>query len=427
MKNIFTHHKQPNYPYYDIPNAKCNIVIGSAGMGNTSGYTKPVLYNAKPGISYIATGFFDDRNFKSSADNCSHKVKYFNFSGRNNSFHYNPLRYIKNAQDAMELAQIMSDSVSLTSKKEFSVIKHLKNELLAALILYVCEEYKDNWSMRNLAELDSLLHSSFICQSGFDEINVNSEAGKLYSHVKEICSSDFLDKLFYELNVDIMCLKLIDKYDILNDDNSFTDVIDFEDIYKEDTIIFINEYIDDISSSYSYTFIASAFVNQAMNAYRKKHESGNKVRFVLDEFQSLYIPDLNDKIEAVTKNNCEVDIISQSFYQIADAPKIIDLCDNIICMGTIDCNAAKLIYALSNINVFKLSATECIVIEKDNNITHDNIMKIVSYNKKRNGFSKKYSSIIFNCDTAVFFIRLTHPEAFYFLSSSFHHFSHISW
>lgn len=57
MKNIFTHHKQPNYPYYDIPNAKCNIVIGSAGMGNTSGYTKPVLYNAKPGISYIATGF----------------------------------------------------------------------------------------------------------------------------------------------------------------------------------------------------------------------------------------------------------------------------------------------------------------------------------------------------------------------------------
>ena len=150
-------------------------------MGNTSGYTKPVLYNAKPGISYIATGFFDDRNFKSSADNCSHKVKYFNFSGRNNSFHYNPLRYIKNAQDAMELAQIMSDSVSLTSKKEFSVIKHLKDELLAALILYVCEEYKDDWSMRNLAELDSLLHSSFICQSGFDEINVNSEAGKLLS------------------------------------------------------------------------------------------------------------------------------------------------------------------------------------------------------------------------------------------------------
>lgn len=79
MKNIFTHHKQPNYPYYDIPNAKCNIVIGSAGMGNTSGYTKPVLYNAKPGISYIATGFLDDRNFKSSADNCSHKVKIFQF------------------------------------------------------------------------------------------------------------------------------------------------------------------------------------------------------------------------------------------------------------------------------------------------------------------------------------------------------------
>ena len=202
-------------------------------------------------------------------------------------------------QDAMELAQIISDSVSLVNKKGFSIIKHLKDELLAALILYVCEEYKDNWSMRNLAELDSLLHSSFICQNGFDKINIDSEAGKLYSHVKEICSPNFLDKLFYELNVDIMCLKLIDKYDILNDDNSFTDVIDFEDIYKEDTIIFINEYIDDISSSYSYTFIASAFVNQAMNAYRKKPEGGNKVRFVLDEFQSLYIPDLNDKIEFV--------------------------------------------------------------------------------------------------------------------------------
>lgn len=383
MKNIFTHHKLPDYPYYDIPNAKCNIVIGSAGMGNTSGYTKPVLYNTKPGTSYIATGFFDDRDFKSFADNCSHKIKYFNFSGRNNSFHYNPLRYIKDTQDAMELAQIMLDSVSLTSRKEFSVIKCLKEELLAALILYVCEEYKDNWSMRNLAELDSLLHTSFICQNGFDEINIDSEAGELYSHVKEICSPNFLDKLFYELNVDIMCLKLIDKYDILNDDNSFTDVIDFKNIYKEDTIIFINEYIDDVSSSFSYTFIASAFVNQAMNAYRKKQEGGNKVRFVLDEFQSLCIPDLNDKIEFVTENSCEVDIISQSFYQIADAPKIIDLCDNIICMGTIDCNAAKLIYALSNINVFKLSATECIVIEKDNNITHDNVMKIVSYNRKK--------------------------------------------
>lgn len=384
MKNIFTHHKQLDYPYYDIPNAKCNIVIGSAGMGNTSGYTKPVLYNAKPETSYIATGFFDDRDFKSFADNCSHKVKYFNFNGKNNSFHYNPLRYIKDTQDAMELAQIMLDSVSLTSGKEFSVIKCLKEELLAALILYVCEEYKDNWSMRNLAELDSLLHTSFICQNGFDEINIDSEAGELYSHVKEICSPNFLDKLFYELNVDIMCLKLIDKYDILNDDNSFTDVIDFKDIYKEDTIIFINEYIDDVSSSFSYTFIASAFVNQAMNAYRKKQEGGNKIRFVLDEFQSLYIPDLNDKIEFVTKNNCEVDIISQSFYQIADAPKIINLCDNIICMGTIDCNAAKLIYALSNINVFKLSATECIVIEKGDNIfTHNGIMHLTSYNKEK--------------------------------------------
>lgn len=384
MKNIFTHRNQPDYPYYDIPNAKCNIVIGSAGMGKTAGYTKPVLFNAKPGTSYITTGFLDERNFKISSNDCSHQVKYLNFNGKNSSFHYNPLRYVEDAQDAMELAQIMSDSVSLVNKKGFSVIKYLKDELLAALIMYVCEEYKDNWSMRNLAELDSLLHSSFICQSGFDEINADSEAGKLYSHVKEICSPDFLDKLFYELNVDIMCLKLIDKYDILNDDNSFTDVIDFEDIYKKDTIIFINEYIDDISSSYSYTFIASAFVNQVMNAYRKKQKSSNKVRFVLDEFQYLYIPDLNDKIEVVTENNCEIDIISQSFYQIADAPKIIDLCDNIICMGTIDCNAAKLIYALSSINVFKLSATKCIVIEKGNNIfTHDGVMHLVSYNKEK--------------------------------------------
>lgn len=384
MKNIFTHHKQPDYPYYDIPKAKCNIVIGSAGMGNTSGYTKPVLSNTKPGTSYITTGFFDDRDFKSFADNCSHKVKYFNFNGRNNSFHYNPLRYIKNMQDAMELAQIISDSVSLVNKKGFSIIKHLKDELLAALILYVCEEYKDNWSMRNLTELDSLLHSSFICQNGFDGINIDSEAGKLYSHVKEICSPNFLDKLFYELNVDIMCLKLIDKYDILNDDNSFTDVIDFEDIYKEDTIIFINEYIDDISSSYSYTFIASAFVNQAMNAYRKKQEGSNKVRFVLDEFQNLYIPDLKDKINTVTKNNCEIDIISQSLDQINDAPKIIDLCDNIICMGTRDCNMAKLVYVLSNINVFTLRAAECIVIEKGDNIfTHNGIMHLTSYNKEK--------------------------------------------
>lgn len=384
MKNIFTHHKQPDYPYYDIPKAKCNIVIGSAGMGNTSGYTKPVLSNTKPGTSYITTGFFDDRDFKSFADNCSHKVKYFNFNGRNNSFHYNPLRYIKNMQDAMELAQIISDSVSLVNKKGFSIIKHLKDELLAALILYVCEEYKDNWSMRNLTELDSLLHSSFICQNGFDGINIDSEAGKLYSHVKEICSPNFLDKLFYELNVDIMCLKLIDKYDILNDDNSFTDVIDFEDIYKEDTIIFINEYIDDISSSYSYTFIASAFVNQVMNAYRKKQEGSNKVRFVLDEFQNLYIPDLKDKINTVTKNNCEIDIISQSLNQINDAPKIIDLCDNIICMGTRDCNMAKLVYVLSNINVFTLRAAECIVIEKGDNIfTHNGIMHLTSYNKEK--------------------------------------------
>lgn len=378
MKNIFTHHKQPDYPYYDIPNTKCNVVIGSAGMGKTAGYTKPVLCNAKPGTSYIATGIFDDGNFKISADNYSHKIKYFNFSGRNNSFHYNPLRYVKNTQDAIELAQIMLDSVSLTSGKEFSIIKCLKEELLAALILYVCEEYKDNWSMRNLAELDSLLHTSFICQNGFDEINVDSKAGELYSHVKEICSPNFLDKLFYELNVDIMCLKLIDKYDILNDDNSFTNVIDFEDIYKEDIIIFINEYIDDISNSFSYTFIVSAFVNQAMNSCRKRQESNNKVRFVLDEFQYLYIPDLKDKIKTVTGNGCEIDIMIQSFNQIDDALKIIDFCDNIICMGTMDHDAAKLVYVLSDIDVSTLSALKCIVIEKDNRTT-----QITSYSKDK--------------------------------------------
>lgn len=384
MKNIFTHRNQPDYPYYDIPNAKCNVVISSAGMGKTAGYTKPVLCNAKPGTSYIATGFLDERDFKISSDNGSHQIKYLNFTGRNSSFHYNPLRYVEDAQDAMELAQIMSDSVSLVNKKRFSVIKYLKDELLAALILYVCEEYKNNWSIRNLVELDSLLHSSFICHEEFDKINADSEAGKLYSHVKEICSPDFLDKLFYELNVDIMCLKLIDKYDILNDDNSFTDVIDFDDIYKEDTIVVVNEYLDDISSSYSYTFIASAFVNQAMNVYRKKQKSSNKVRFVLDEFQYLYIPDLKDKIKVVTENNCEIDIIIQSLDQIDDAPKIIDVCDNIICMGTRDCNMAKLVYILSNINVFTLKAAECIVIEKGNNIfTHNGIMHLVSYNKEK--------------------------------------------
>lgn len=381
MKNIFTHHKLPNYPYYDIPKAKCNIVIGSAGMGKTAGYTKTVLCNAKPGTSYIVTGMFENGfsvSNKNIRRNYSHKIKYLNFNGRNNSFHYNPLRYIEDTQDAMELAQIMLDSTSLTSEKGFSVIKYLKEELLTALILYICEEYKDDWSMRNLAELDSLFHSSFICQNGFDKINADSEAGKIYSHVKEICSSSFLDKLFYGLNTDIMCLKLVDKYDILNDDNSFTDVIDFEDIYKEDTIVVINENLNDIINSFTYTFIASTFVNQAMNACRKKQESGNKVRFVLDEFQYLYIPDLKDKIKAITENDCEIDIMIQSFNQINDALNIIDFCDNIICMGTMDHDAAKLVYVLSDINVFTLSALKCIVIEKDNRTT-----QITSYSKEK--------------------------------------------
>lgn len=381
MKNIFTHHKLPNYPYYNIPKAKCNIVIGSAGMGKTAGYTKPVLCNAKPGTSYIVTGMFENGFSvpnKNIRRNYSHKIKYFNFNGRNNSFHYNPLRYIEDTQDAIELAQIMLDSASLTSGKGFSVIKCLKEELLTALILYICEEYKNDWSMRNLAELDSLFHSSFICKNGFDKINADSEAGKIYSHVKEICSPSFLDKLFYELSADIMCLKLIDKYDILNDDNSFTDVIDFEDIYKEDTIVVINENLNDIINSFTYTFIVSTFVNQAMNAYRKKQKSSNKVRFVLDEFQYLYIPDLKDKIETVTENGCEIDVMIQSFNQIDDALKIIDFCDNIICMGTMDYDAAKLVYVLSGIDVSTLSALKCIVIEKNNRIT-----QITSYSKDK--------------------------------------------
>lgn len=381
MKNIFTHHKQPDYPYYDIPKAKCNVVIGSAGMGKTVGYTKPVLCNANPGTSYIVTGMFENGFSvpnKNIRRNYSHKIKYFNFNGRNNSFHYNPLRYIEDTQDAMELAQIMLDSASLTSGKGFSVIKCLKEELLTALVLYICEEYKNDWSMRNLAELDSLFHSSFICQNGFDKINADSEAGKIYSHVKEICSPSFLDKLFYELSADIMCLKLVDKYDILNDDNSFTDVIDFEDIYKEDTIVVINENLNDIINSFTYTFIVSAFVNQAMNAYRKKQKSSNKVRFVLDEFQYLYIPDLKDKIETVTENGCEIDVMIQSFNQIDDALKIIDFCNNIICMGTMDYDAAKLVYVLSGIDVSTLSALKCIVIEKNNRIT-----QITSYSKDK--------------------------------------------
>ena len=85
--------------------------------------------------------------------------------------------------------------------------------------------------------------------------------------------ADYSDKLFYELSADIMCLKLVDKYDILNDDNSFTDVIDFEDIYKEDTIVVINENLNDIINSFTYTFIVSAFVNQTMNAYRKSRRA----------------------------------------------------------------------------------------------------------------------------------------------------------
>ena len=115
-----------------------------------------------------------------------------------------------------------------------------------------------------------------------------------------------------------------------------------------------------------------------MNVCRKKQESGNKVRFVLDEFQYLYIPDLKDKVKAITENDCEIDIMIQSFNQINDALNIIDFCDNIICMGTMDHDAAKLVYILSDINVFTLSALKCIVIEKDNRTT-----QITSYSKEK--------------------------------------------
>lgn len=115
-----------------------------------------------------------------------------------------------------------------------------------------------------------------------------------------------------------------------------------------------------------------------MNSCRKRQESNNKVRFVLDEFQYLYIPDLKDKIKTVTGNGCEIDIMIQSFNQIDDALKIIDFCDNIICMGTMDHDAAKFVYVLSDIDVSTLSALKCIVIEKDNRTT-----QITSYSKDK--------------------------------------------
>ena len=330
------------------------VIIGGSGTGKTRFFVYPNLLQLHS--SYVVTdpkGDIYDK-VRPMFERNGYKIRCFNTVDMSRSCHFNPLAYITNESDILEIVNVIIENTKGKGEKSGEDFWVKAERLLYnALIGYLFDWYGFEGAAQNpnisLPKMQELL---LLGSASEEDEGYVSELDELFAMLEERrgeCFSTRQYKAFKQAagktmkSVLISCSARLAPFDIPEVSELLSyDEVGIYEIGTEKTAFFM--ITSDNTSTYDFlgAMIFSLMFTKMFEQAYKDH--GGRlpvhVRFILDEFANMgVIPDADKKLSVMRSRNMSASIVLQSISQLEKNYKetketLIDNCDSLLFLGS---------------------------------------------------------------------------------------------
>lgn len=330
------------------------VVIGGSGTGKTRFFVYPSLLNLHS--SYVVTdpkGDIYDK-VKPMFERNGYEVRCFNTIDMSRSCHFNPLVYISNESDILEIVNVIIENTKGKGEKSgedfwVKAERLLYNALIGFLFdWYGYEDVVNNPNV-SLPKMQELLLMGSASEEDEEYVSELDELFAMLEEKRGECFSTRQYKAFKQAagktmkSVLISCSARLAPFDIPEVSELLSkDEIDIRGIGTKKTAFFM--ITSDNTSTYDFlgAMIFSLMFTKMFEQAYKDHNGRLPihVRFILDEFANMgVIPDADKKLSVMRSRNMSASIILQSISQLEKNYKdtketLIDNCDSLLFLGS---------------------------------------------------------------------------------------------
>ena len=330
------------------------VIIGGSGTGKTRFFVYPNLLQLHS--SYVVTdpkGDIYDK-VKGMFESHGYRIRCFNTVDMSRSCHFNPLAYISNESDILEIVNVIIENTKGKGEKSGEDFWVKAERLLYnALIGYLFDWYGfENAAQNPNISLPKMQELLLLGSASEEDENYVSELDELFAMLEEKRGECFSTRQYKAFkmaagktmkSVLISCSARLAPFDIpevselLSDDE-----VDIYSIGTEKTAFFM--ITSDNTSTYDFLgamIFSLMFTKMFEQAYK---DFGGRlpvhVRFILDEFANMgVIPDADKKLSVMRSRNMSASIVLQSISQLEKNYKdtketLIDNCDSLLFLGS---------------------------------------------------------------------------------------------
>ncbi len=326
------------------------MVIGPSGSGKTRNFIEPNVLQAETSmlITDVNRKLYD--KYTEYLQKKGYKVKRFDLYNPEKSCNYNPFKYIHSDKD---IECLIDTFMEITSNKisENPFWKNSEKALLQAIVAYL--HYYTPKEKQNFSNVMRLLRAA--------EINENDDTAKspldlLFDEAEEKDPDGFPIKQYKTFKMAagktakstlVSCAVRLQAFNLEDvADLTDTDDMDLDSICDEKTALFICLSPYDTTINFIYDILITQLISLLYeNNKGETDRKLNHVTFMLDEFQSLYIPQMSYYIATCRMNKISIHICLSSFTQLkalyeAECECIAANCDIKMCFGLSDQESA---------------------------------------------------------------------------------------
>ncbi len=292
-----------------LPTKTANILVtGISGSGKSSVFSSGSLMNLNNNYVVLdQSGELRERFSAYFLEN-GFVVKIINYSDTTVSSGYNPLARINSVTDIHKIAhQIVHQALGGESEKFWSTQAENLIVLFARALMSQPQEY---FNLVNVQRLVEMLTAS---PQLVDKIIIETHNEEIINRYKSFLAYD--SKLRTNIIASTLsCLQIFTDPNIQK--ICSTDTLELERIRDSKYILFVQTGV--LNATY-YSAITSILIRQLMSIIMSKMYEPHERRtlFLLDEFPTLYIPDIDIIISNIRKyNNSSLAIMIQSYSQL---------------------------------------------------------------------------------------------------------------
>lgn len=366
------------------------LVLGTSGTGKTYSFVEPNILQGN--TNYVIADAKGDilRNIGASLIKMGYKLQVINLVDLKHSMTYNPLNYANDQLSIMHFADkvVSSDITGKMSTKNSSQDPFWDNaaeDLLESLIFFVKEFLP--LKEQNMASVINLYNIVNMSPKKINDVLTSVNHGEL-SKYYELTSVDDNDSIGNHIfnwarrkNPNSQAVKAWDliasnqiaektwsnvygilgssltRYtlsDVLNLTSS--NQVEFSELLKPKTALFILYDDADDSKNFISDMLYTQLFSYLYEAARSfENKLPVKVRFFLDDFKNIHIPNFDDYLATARSRNISICMMLQNESQLVakfheNTPSVIGNCAAYLLTGTTDLEMAKIASSRFNLS-----------------------------------------------------------------------------